>query len=371
MGHVSSVPYCKMKKLIFCFILILLSYRPLYIIVFYLLFYFEYVFFIQYAYLLFINRKDYYSLVVKEKDPSKDDFVELWMEICRLRAFSKIYKILLKKKLNFLSLIIWLSIFLLGIPIVMLKIIYSIFVKNKSLNYLYYEEYHLVKHNKIEVLNNKFYLNCFTLMKLLEDLSIKHLSKKEKFILIKSLQSFYIDYNRKDIERSVKVSFILSKLQLSDGSEIDRPHFTHIVKEGALHPTSKIPKLKDGQLVSAAMPSAIKDGSKNPGTIFTPNVKKILIKKGEILIPEIEVDSVLYDFVDINMLPENRYEYIHKKNLKIEEILWKNTHRKGEEMEKARVEIRNNCYKFILLNSNDKEIWDQINEFEMSHIVNE
>jgi len=133
--------------------------------------------FIIFAHNIYKHFQEYYRININELDLSDKNFVEIWNEYCKLRAFQKLYSLFSKKKIKISNIIITPIIVLLNIPLKILKLIFYFIFQNKTdfkggLKILYYNSYYLLKNCKIEVFNKKIYLNCYTIAKLLRKTKI-------------------------------------------------------------------------------------------------------------------------------------------------------------------------------------------------------
>lgn len=350
---------------------IMFYYKPVYIFFIWVLFCFEHVFFINYACLLWSKRFDYYSIKVDKIDDFRCSFIELWIEFCKVCAFSRLYSMLRRKKMSFINLFLCFILILLGIPFRLLRVSYFILKSDKNLRDamvdLYYSVFLLNKDGKIEILNCEIYLNCFTLLMLLKKSNIRYGSKKLKLEYLDAIKNYYLKYNALDKKRSEMITFNYSKIVTEEGKGIDIPHPTLFLGNNSVHTTSKLPKLEMSQKSIGAIPSAIVHGAKSPGTIFSSNVRVSKVYAG-IRFPAVEVKSALYKVTEE---PISNCEYTYNKDMDLQEILFKFTGRSELETKNLRTELRNNCYCNIFLNSNNKDFLLAIMEDGMSHDVNE
>ncbi len=121
---------------------------------------------------LWNNRNEYYVIEMKEVSTDKLNIFEIWVEYCKICAFTRVYLVLAKKKISLYNMLIGFLIIFFGIPIKILKLFYFFLVNDKSfregLEVLFYKNFFLVKGRKIEILNNNVLLNCYTIRKLLK-----------------------------------------------------------------------------------------------------------------------------------------------------------------------------------------------------------
>lgn len=362
-----------MKKRFVMFLsLFVLFSKPLIFMVFWTLFYFEYVWFIIYSSKLWYKWGDYCSISIKEVDISDLGIVELWIEYCKICAFSRLYSLLMRKRISFLNLIFYVIMLTLGLPYKLIKIFYFLFKDNGNfragLENLYLKMYYTYKYNKIEVLEGRIYLNCNTLLKLLIKSNVKHLSQDLQFEYVSALRKNCHEIFMKDSERAESVKFILSQVKLQGGKKIDLPHYTYFKDTGlnnyTIHPTSSLPNLEISQKAAPAMPSAIKNGSKSPATIISFGVEGIDKLNRSINIPSYEMNAALFDIVDIYGMPISRCEYTRNKDMKIHELLFKHTKNSEELIMELKKELRCGYYNYSLLNASNEDIWKAIIDYD-------
>lgn len=353
---------------------LLVLYKYPMILVIYLAFYIEYFYFINYFINLFRNWNDYYVISLKYVDISDFNIFELWLEYSKAMAFSRLYLLLLKKQASVYNMLFSLIILILGIPFKILVFSYRLMNKNKgfrdALIEMYFDIYYLHRYNKIEILNGKIYMNCFSLKTLIMCANLKNKSPETYYNFVRDIKAFCNKWDINDKDRLNKIEFILSEINLKE-NKVLKPHYTKIIDNFSIHCTSRIPKLENSQVLTNAMPSGIKEGSKDPGTILSLEVRGYKKFKSSIWIPEIEIKSALHDIIDIYDLPISRCQYIHEKDLELQEIMLKHTKYSELSGRKLRGEIRGGNYNYILDNTNEVDIWKEISECMVSHNINE
>jgi len=212
--------------------------------------------------------------------------------------------------------------------------------------------YYLNKDSKIEILNGKIYVNCFSVKTLLSVSSLKNDTLSSKYIYVKTIKTYCEKWCAIDRKKYKPVEFNLAQIVLKEG--IKTPHYTKQINDFSIHCASKVPNLEDSQVSTNAMPSGIKDGSKNPGSVVSFGIKDyIKVGKG-ILIPEIELRSAIQD---IDNIPFEKCPYINEKDVELREILLKY----NEELNrKLLLDIRGGCYDNVLENMTDVDIWNSL-----------
>lgn len=346
-------------------------FKPLVFILFWSLFYFEYTWFLIYSSKLWYGRDDYCSISIKELDVSELNIIELWIEYCKICAFSRLYLLLSRKKIGFLGLILYVVILVIGLPYKLVKLFYFIFKckgdLRDSLDQLYFRVYYTYRYNKIEVLEGRIYLNCYSLLKLLIKSDVRHLSKKCQFEYLDVLRKKCYEISLLDRQRSSNVKFEMSKLILKENIEISQPHYTYLEKRGegnyTIHPTSNLPSLENSQKATLAMPSAVKHGSKLPATVLSFDVVGIEKINKVKVIPSQEMEDVLYDVVDIYGLPMSRCEYTRDKDIQFHEIIFNHTKHCEKFIIELKKELRCGYYNYSLLNASDLDILKAVAEY--------
>jgi hypothetical protein len=186
-----------------------------------------------------------------------------------------------KKKIKLYNILLTSLIIFFSIPIKILKIFYYFIIKNtksfkEGLEILYYHLFYSVKESKIEILNKKIYINCFTIGKLLYKSNVKNLSEQKIFNFIHDLKIIVDNFNSYEELNQEIIKMELSQITTQEGTTVANYHYTYKNFKNTMHPTSNIVfKIQPSQKIDTAMPGAIKEGSKKPGTIITQNIAKI------------------------------------------------------------------------------------------------
>lgn len=328
--------------------------KPVYVLLFVLIFSLENILFLNLVFKLlkFKKKKLYESFKLESKDICSLSTYESWYAISEINAYVNLYKILSKKKFSFFTIISSLAIVTLGIPVKMIRLFNQI-LKHKnlkiSLNNIYTSNYELYKNNKIEVLEGKVYLNCYNRKGIIKVFKDQNLNISETFVKYKEITEVF-KKNMKDIDEnnSLKsnISFKLGTLITEEGYKVKRNHYTSIQnfkfqRDGeyyykcALHATSNMPSaLTDTQLRGAAMYTLMMNNSKNPGNVFTHGnftFKEVettekLVPKWQVLQSIVSIECI--EPKDINRLKQNELAIINKWEKRYEEIIgdYKNKH---------------------------------------------
>ncbi len=344
---------------------LLILYKNPFALTLYYLFYVEHFYFVDYCLKVIKNWNDYYCISLSYVDISDLSIVEIWIEYCKSLAFSRLYLMMYRKRKSLYSMLFTLMIIILGIPFKIIKISYDIIKINKSFREciikLYLDNYYLNKYNKIEIYNGEIYLNCFSLIKLLNCSKLKNKSPDAVARYVMELKDYCSRWSELDKNRFNMIEFKLSHIKLKEGIYIGHPHYTVMYKNLAIYPTSNGSfKLEDSQILLSAMPSAIKNGAKNPKTVISADIKEIKMKDNILCIPETEFNSTLCDVIDIYGLKESRCEYTYKKDMQLREIFLRHTNYTEEDSRIIRGEIRGGCYNYILINLNDNDLFKEI-----------
>lgn len=356
-------------------ILFVLINKPIYSVIFLILFIYEYFFILLYISLIYINKYKYYSIEISEKDISNMLTIEIWIECCKINAFKKLYYILnKKKKITLINLIKIIIILTFSIPIKFLQTIYNIFYKNnrKTIKnkfiYYYHNILYETKNKKIEIMNQKIYLNMKTIKYTLGEF-IKNIKfepnavikqKKDVSDFIKELRepSFKIlknnEYN-KELFTFQKATFYDHKDQI-----IQKGHFFHKSGKTFLHHTSSTNFNKlDNQKIDKNIPTLTKPKSIKPGTVLSDKISKIKYIDEIKEVPKYEVDSILFN---------NKNEF----DLEIDELTRKfNEEIKSEVyliMKKNGISTNNTLFMEIMSGTYAKEILE-VSDEEVDKIV--
>jgi hypothetical protein len=126
-----------------------------------------------------------------------------------LEAFKRIYILLSRKKIKIFNIIYGVLIYVLGVPLKFLKLCYFLILSKRSfrktIEVFYYQLYLKLKDCKIEILNRKIYLNCFTLGKFYGNLAKTNISKDLTLKLSLEIQKVSNDFNRMDSLKAVLI----------------------------------------------------------------------------------------------------------------------------------------------------------------------
>ena len=312
---------------IFILITIFLWYRPFYSIIGLTILTIDFFFVAKFLYLLFKNRNLYYKLELYLENVDNLTIGEIWIEYSKISAFQRIYLLFIKKNLkNIKNLSVLrgvlrvIIIILLRIPVRLIKLSYYFIIENNNgfkegLINLYIIKYDSLKDYKIEILNNKIYLNGdkkTEFMNLM--LSLRPEIKKSE--LMRGFK-IYRDLLKKNDEWARKMGQInlqLIKAQNDSGRLIYTHHYGYEQKNNTIHATSNCPdKLEIYQRKDVAMPSLEKKDAKNPATIITWGIKDIEIIKTNKKISVLELDSIKYNHLDIFEMEKNHYDIIREK----------------------------------------------------------
>jgi hypothetical protein len=176
--------------------------------------------------------------------------------------------------------------YILSIPFRLLKLT-AFFIQSKedfrtSLEFLTLDAYDLIRDLNIEVLKNKIYLNCNNLIKL-GKLLLSENPLLPQTLYVKGM----IELQKKSIEFSiVEKSYGRAKMCMSiiydeNNKEFCKiPHYTVIENDTTIHATSNVNfDLKKNQRVDGIIPTLVKNGAIQPGTVITKGVSKIKLIK--------------------------------------------------------------------------------------------
>lgn len=359
------------KALILVFSLLIMNCKSFLFFVFWCLFYFEYIWFMVYSIKLWSKWDDYCCVYIKDVDLSDLSTIEVWIEYCRISAFSRLYSLLSRKRMSFINLLLCFFIITFGLPYRLIKISYVLFMYNMnfkdSLRHFYISAYRLNQHKKIEVLRGHVTLNCYTYLKFLNSINFKNLSKEMQFLCIKDFRNLCLYNIKEDSERSKEIELVLSKIKTKEGIIIP-PHYGKIVNSNFIHVTSKKPNILESQKFLPAMISAIKPGAKSPGSVLSTDINDCWKIGKSIYVPSSEFDSVVYDYADMYNIPKSRCEYIRDKDIRIQELLHKYTNLSEKEVKILKEEIRNGFYNEALINISDNDILNIIDFYDKINI---
>lgn len=357
------------KKIIFIvFTIILIYYKSHFIIFFLLLFLPEYFFTLNIFLNLYKNRNNYFDIKVTHSDLSDLNFIEIWVEISKLLSFQKVYSLFLKKKFNFYNLFPMLIIYLFSIPFKFLKLLYYFLIINQKsfkdgLEIYYYNLYYSLKNCKIEILNKKIYLNCYTLGKLIRTFSEKsQISKQQKFNTLVDLKKIATNYKEYEDKKPNFIDLKMTRTFDENGKLIYDIHPAHLVGLRSIHSTSNIDfDLTPYQSVTNPMPSLMKKESINPGSVITEKIGSFQQTSKKVWIPKYELNSIKFDFIEAFPLEKDEYTYQLYKKKTYEDVIKSNLNVIPKSL--LIKELKSNLYTIVLINSSNKEFIDEIDNF--------
>ena len=243
-------------------------------------------------------------------------------------AFNKVYVFYLRKSPNLTSVIYFLLIVVLNVPLRSLKLIYFLMIKNKKsikegLIELCVLEHHILKSRKIEVYNSRVYLNCFTKRMFLDETCKAFGVGPNKVLPIAMKIMGKINYfHAKESKNQKMIEFPFGRIYDEDGSLVISGHYINKDGKSTLHPTSnKLFTQTEKQTIYGPMASAIKHGSKNPGTVLTENVGKIETSPRRLWVPEQEVALVKRHRPELFSPSEEVEKLLVEKEIAFEEVL--------------------------------------------------
>ena len=276
-----------------------LWYKPFYSVLLLLLFCVEYYNVIKMLYLIKTS-KNYYRITANCPNFDRMRLIDIWFALCKINAFTRVYYFYTKKKIKIRTLFMFFIMYFLRIPFRLLKLTYYFTVSKKSfrtsLILLTLNSYDLARDLKIEVLNKKVHLNCNNLTKL-SVLLLKNnkLLDKNTFCLgMRNLQkasSQFYEREQKYGKCEVKLAVIYDLY----GNPISKiPHDTIVEKGTSIHATSNTRCLISiNQRVDSIIPSLVKFGAVNPGTIITKGVSNIKTSsRRPVYVPNAELDNI-------------------------------------------------------------------------------
>ena len=257
----------------------------------------------------------------------------------------------------------------LGIPMKFLGIFYhTIFRKSNgfkdSLENLYLKSYNLTKGAKIEVLNGKIYLNCFTVGKLLSKANAHNLSDQQILDLLCQLQLLSMSFMRYERDGE-SVSMIMSKFKTTSGMEVSK-HFTYREGNSLMHSTSNTNfRLDVNQKVDIALPSLVKAGALNPGTVITKGYQNLTPYNLYRKISIFEVNALKFGHLDTFKLDKDSYQYLYNKDADYRNLL--SVYLKGNGIDEILVkELVANCYTLALENLSDGDLIREVQNYRDS-----
>jgi hypothetical protein len=158
---------------------------------------------------------------------------------------------------------------------------------------LYVTEFWKVKHLKIEILNKKIYLNCYTPGKFAKALLSRNqiITEKNYIMCVNALKYETQRFNNFDQEK-IRVELFRPKIR---NEFICRSHYGYIEENNSIHATSNTPNvLLENQSVDVSIASLVKPTAINPSSIITTNVDEF-VKFGIFkIIPKSELYAIIF-----------------------------------------------------------------------------
>lgn len=320
-------------------------FKPLYIFLFFTAFSYENFLFINFIfdYLKCKKSDSYFCFTVSPLKTTEITTFKIWLKINEIHAYSRLYSMLMSKKVNIKSIVFAVIIIIVGIPFKFFKLTRFLLKRNSSLHdsirYLYFLDYSSVAHKKIEIIQKNAYLNVFTKKDI-----INIIYNRNKGASVEKIASIYHQLtlaNNSFTQRNAKLNenlaaFKLGSLKTEEGVKIKKPHWTNETTwkiNGdrtffAVHATSEAPgTLTDSQLKSTAMPELIKYGAKNPASIVTKGDYVFNPVKTELkLIPAWQLQYTVYNVYSKDLSSGYMQEFLDREN-QIIEILGPNASR--------------------------------------------
>lgn len=356
------------KKTFITFLIITIFYlKPFYVFFFFFLFIIEYTQIIIYLLDIYKNWNNYYIIKIDYFDVASNNFLSIWYEYSKLQAFKKIYLYLSKKKINFLNLFIAIFIFLFSIPYRVLKLYYYFIFENEKnfndgLEILYSRSFNELKNLKIEILNKKIYLNCFTIGKLIKSFPLNS-RKQDIYNVVNDLKLAAIDFKEyEDGNISYeKMPVTMAYLDKEKKNLIYSWHYAISEGRNTMHATSNIPvKLSINQSVEEPMPTLIKKNAVYPATIITTNISEIKTGPKYLWVPKFEVDSIKFRNLGLFELSSTDRAYMQNKHDVYKNIIGDSILDFNKNSLIKNLETNN--YSLSLINSSNKDIWEIIDK---------
>lgn len=331
--------------------------------------FYEYFWLINFLLNIYNNYTKYYLIEIKEIDISNKNNIEIWIEYTKTQAFQRLYILLMKnKKINIISILKNLLILLIGIPIKLLNLLHFFLFKNNesfrtNLCNLYFNSYWSIKNCKIEILNKKIYLNCFTLGKL-----TKHILKNNSLITEKKfiegmnmLKKQAVEFNK--FEKENEQLKIIQALD-ENNKPLYKPHYGWYEKSTTAHATSNIPtNLRLTQYKDVPLSDLIKRGAKNPGTIITTEVNKTLILTKAKIVKKVDIESIKYSYPELFTQDKYFHGYIEAKHQTYENIV-REYFLLAKNIDPLLIkELRTNNYSFVLITNDSTNFIEEYNAF--------
>jgi hypothetical protein len=242
----------------------------------------------------------------------------IWIEICKLNAFTRVYGLFLKKKLSAYSVLKVLLILYFNIPLKLIKLFQSLVMSDNgnirdSLTHLHLMTWTSCRALKIETLGGKIFLNCFSLEKFITECRRlqPNITKNE---CLNTVNGFQILFKNKKIWeqewRAKYFIFRLSTLKLNNNIKIS-PHFAYKHQGILVHATSNTNfPIYPLQRIGVSMPEATKEKSQKPGTMWSLGGEELTKGSKIRQIPEFELEISGMDNLDwVNVSLEKQIYY--------------------------------------------------------------
>lgn len=306
--------------LVIFFFLLFIYLRPIYSIIILMLFSSEHIYFMNYLlkYLKYKKKNNYKSFKITEINTDKLSLYEIWDKTNEIRAFKKIYTLVIKnKKISFKSILKTILVIIGDIPLKVINIskfmLYGKGNLRASLIELYYVSYWEIKDLKIEIINKEVYTNCSTRNDILKKIMKINPNANEKEIcriykqLVNLSEKYQEDLNKyRDLKKPIK--FKLGILKTEEGVNIKKAHYSSELNtnfdykgrnhlKAIIHATSNVPNiLTDTQFSTIAMKNLRKENSLKCGTIITCGNYEFEQKiDSSLYIPQWQVYRVTYE----------------------------------------------------------------------------
>jgi hypothetical protein len=158
---------------------------------------------------------------------------------------------------------------------------------------LYVTEFWKVKHLKIEILNRKIYLNCYTPGKFARALLSRNqvITENNYIKCVNALKVETERFNNFDKEK-IRVELFRPKIK---NKFICRSHYGYIEGNNSIHATSNTPDmLLENQSIDVSIASLVKSTAIAPSSIITTNVDEF-VKFGIFkIIPKSELYAIIF-----------------------------------------------------------------------------
>jgi len=226
-----------------------------------------------------------------------------------------------------------LIILVFGIPLRFLKLCWYFLVQThgslrEDVEILYTNQYYLLKDRQIEVLGGIYYLNCFSLLKIIKEAKAANpsITDQQLFNMMWDLKQAYLNFQSYESANKAMVKMILSTAKDKKEDTIYTYHYAYIEQKNSIHQTSNTDcLLREFQFKAPPLPSLILPTAKNPGTIVTQegvfSVKQLNNKY--IYVPKYELYSITMHFGIFN-IEKDYYTYLSEKYKVFSEIVQQN-----------------------------------------------